>query len=83
MKIKNNTKCIKETLLEALCEVIFSLVFFGIGALVISLFGIGCGSSYIDGDLVILIGIVAFFTVCGVVCAWARWVRKTINKNRD
>ena len=74
--MKNNKKRNKEALFEALLEVIFSLVFFGIGMLILSLFGVNCDSSDIDGDLVVLVGVVAFFAIIGISFALIKWIKK-------
>ena len=74
--MKKDKKRVKEALLENLCELIFTLIFFGIGMLILSLFGVNCDSSDIDGDLVVLVGVVAFFAIIGISFALIKWIEK-------
>ena len=74
--MKRNKKQIKEDLLDGLLEIVLSLVFCAIGALIISLLGIDLYASSIDLDLLILIGVVAFLAVFGIVFAAIHFIRK-------
>ena len=57
----------KEFFLDTVGEIVFYLVLFGLGALVLALFGIGVDA--MDGDLVMLIGIGVLALLGGVI--WA------------
>ncbi len=74
--MKRNKKQIKEDLLDGLLEIVLSVAFCAIGALIIGLFGIDLDLSGIDPDLLILIGIVAFLAVFGIVCVVIHLIRK-------
>lgn len=74
--MKRNKKQIKEDLLDGLLEIVLSLVFCAIGALIISLLGIDLDASSIDLDLLILIGIVAFLAVFGITFVAIHLIKK-------
>ncbi|MBR3878818.1 MAG: hypothetical protein IKJ24_01720 [Clostridia bacterium] len=74
--MKRTKKQIKEELLEGLLEIVLSLAFCAIGALIISLIGIDLDASSIDLDLLILIGIVAFLAVFGITFAVIHLIKK-------
>ncbi len=57
----------KEALLEALGEIIISAVFFGLGALIIILFGVEFEWAETAPDTVILIGITVFFVIFAII----------------
>ena len=80
--MKRTKKQIKEDLLDGLLEIVLSLVFCAIGALIISLLGIDLDASSIDLDLLIFIGIVAFLAVFGIVCALLQ-LKKKKKKKKD
>lgn len=65
----------KETLMDAIVEVVFVLVLFGFGALVLALFGIGVDA--VDGDTILLIGIGVFALLGGVI-----WVAEILKKKK-
>ena len=76
-------KKIKSALLEGLVEIVLTLVSFGIGALIVSLFGVKPDSPNVDGDSIILLGIVAICVTFAIVYAIVQWFKKTIgNKNK-
>ena len=74
--MKRTKKQIKEELLDGILEIVLSLVFCAIGALIIGLFGIDLDLSGIDLDLLILIGVGAFLAVFGIVCVVIHLIRK-------
>ena len=76
--MKLNKKKIYEGLLEALVEIVLTLIFFGIGALIISLFGIKLNSLNTDGDLIVLIGIIVPIVIFGIIYALVRFFKKTL-----
>ena len=76
--MKNNKKRIAEGLLEGLAELVLTLIFFGIGAYIVSLFGVDFNSPDVDHDLIVLLGIVAFFVIVGIVYALVQWIKKII-----
>lgn len=77
--MKKDKKHFRGALLEGLAEIAVTLIFFGIGALVIGLFGVKLDSPNIDGDFMILIGIVALCVIVAVVCVLLKWVKKLID----
>lgn len=54
-------------LLEGVIELVLTLVFFVIGALVLALFGVALDGEKVDFDLIILAGIAVFFLVVGII----------------
>ena len=80
--MKKDKKQLGGALLEGLGEIALTLIFFGIGALVIGLFGVKLDSPNIDGDFVILIGIVVPLAIFGAVFALVRWLKQIIGGNR-
>ena len=78
--MKKDKKRIAEGLLEGLAELVLTLIFFGIGVLTVSLFGVDFDSSNMDSDLIILLGIVAVAVTVGVSVVLARWIKKMIRK---
>jgi len=65
-------------LFEGLLEIVLTLIFFGIGALIVSAFGIKLDSPNIDFDLIILLGILVPVVVFGLVCTFVQWLKKII-----
>ena len=81
--MNKDKKKIKSALLEGLVEIVLTLVSFGIGALIVSLFGVKPDSPNVNGDSIILLGIVAICVTFAVVYAIVQWFKKTIgNKNK-
>ena len=69
----------REGCLEAILELIFSLVLFGIGAVVLALFGKIDALDQWDGETVMLIGIVAICVIVAIVSAIVAAVKKKRN----
>ena len=80
--MKNRKNRIGEALLKILIELLMTFIFFGIGALILYLFGANFNSPNLDGDLIVLIGIVAFIAVFGVVYALVEYIKKILQRNR-
>ena len=80
--MKLNKKKLSEGLLEAILEIVLTLIFFGIGALIISMFGVELDSLDTDGDLIVLIGIIVPIVLFGIVYALARFFKKTFGGKR-
>lgn len=74
--MKNDKQRLREALLEGLLEIVLTLIFFGIGVLIIRLFGIPLDSPNMDGDLILLLGIVVFLVVMGTILALIQWFKK-------
>ena len=81
--MKRSKKEILRALLEGLCEVVLSLVCFGIGVFIISLFGVDFKSLGLDADLVLLIGIVVFLIIFLITYFLVQYIKKRINKTID
>ena len=65
--MKIDKKKIKDAFLEGLIEIVLSLICFGIGALIISAFGVKLNS--LNFDLIILLGVIVFiFCFCDCIC---------------
>jgi len=80
--MKKDKKQFKKAMLEALGELVLTLVLFVIGALILGLFGVDWGLSDIDGDLIVLIGIIVPLVVFGIVSALVDWIKKKIKGKR-
>ena len=80
--MKLNKKKLSEGLLEAILEIVLTLIFFGIGALIISMFGVELDSLDTDSDLIVLLGIVALVVLFGIVYALARFFKKAFGGKR-
>ena len=76
--MKKDKKKLKEAFFEGLLEIILTLIFFAIGALVVSAFGVDFDSPNIDFDLIVLLGIIVPVVVFGLVYALVQWLKKTI-----
>lgn len=80
--MKNSNPKIGETLLEALIEIVLAVICFGIGTLVLNLFGVGFSLWEVDPDRIILIGVFAFLFVLALVCIIVQWA-KSIAKGKQ
>lgn len=72
---------VKESLLDALGELIFYLIFFGIGFLVLTL--LGTKDADIDPDFAVLIGLLAVFLIGGTIALAIFLVKKKKKKPSD
>ena len=63
-------------LLEALGEIFGTFLFFGVGAVILALFGVNIDADALDFDLIVLIGIVAPLAIFWVICALVQCVKK-------
>ena len=77
--MKKDKKPLRETLLEGILEIVLTLLCFGMGALIIRLFGVNLDSPNIDGDLIILLGVVVFLIVLGAMSALMQWFKKILS----
>ena len=78
MKATKDKKKLKKAFFEGLLEIVLTLIFFGIGALIVSALGIKLDSPNIDFDLIILLGILVPVVVFGLVCTFVQWLKKII-----
>ena len=74
--MKKDNRKIKEKLLDVAFEFVLMLVLFGIGALILGLFGVEINIASIDPEFVILVGIVALFLFFGIGCLLAKEIKK-------
>ena len=80
--MKKDKKRFKEVFSEAFGEIVLFLILFGIGALILWLFGLDWNAPNIDGDLIVLIGIIVPLVVFGIVSALVDWIKKKIKGKR-
>ena len=76
--MKKDKKKLKEAFFEGLLEIVLTLIFFGIGALIVSTFGVELDSPNIDFDLIVLLGIIVPIVVFGLICKLVQWLKKII-----
>ena len=69
-------------LLEALGELVLTVVFLGIGAVILSLFGVDFKSADTDYELIVLVGVVAFLAVFIASYALTMWIKKLVSKRK-
>ena len=74
--MKKDKKKLKEAFFEGLLEIVLTLVFFGIGALIVSAFGGDLNSPNIDSDLIVLLGIIVPIVVFGLICTLVQWLKR-------
>ena len=80
--MKKETKAkIREGCGEAVLEIVLSLVLLAIGAGVLALFGVSGDVEWLDGDLLMLIGIGAILLVGGAVSVVVRVIKKRKKEN--
>lgn len=80
--MKNGKKDIIGSLLSELGELAIAVFFFGVGALILGLFGVKVDFIKIDFEWIILIGIGAFLVVFAVVFLLVRLVKKLLKSKR-
>ena len=80
MKKKAKTE-IKEGCGEAVAEILLSFLFLGIGAVVLFLFGVDMDAEWLDGDLMMSIGIFAIVIPAAAIFAVVHIVRKRKKNN--
>jgi hypothetical protein len=80
--MKKDKKKMKDAFFEGLLEIALTLVFFGIGALIVSAFGAELDAPNIDFDLIVLLGIVVPLAGFGVVYALFQWFKKIIKRKQ-
>ena len=76
--MKKDKKKLKDAFFEGLLEIILTLIFFGIGALIISAFGIELDAPNIDFDLIVLLGIIVLAVALIFAFALVKWLKKII-----
>ena len=80
-------KRLKEGCGEAVVEILISLLLFGIGAVVLFSFGADMDAEWLDGELMMLIGLGAVIIPAGIIFAVVHLIRKRKNriskKNKD
>lgn len=74
--MKKSKNRIGETLSEAMCELLLTLLFFGIGALVVCLFGVNGDLLAMDFEWIVLIGLAVTALIFGVICLLVRRIKK-------
>lgn len=73
----------KRILLEGLGEIALTLGCLVLGAAIISLFGGDVNFSETDPDLLILIGVVASFSIFAIIYYVVQWIKKKSGSNKD
>lgn len=76
--MKKDKSKLKGALLEGLLEIVLTLIFFGIGALIFGAFGVEPDSANVDLDLTVLLGILACAVIFGLVFALVRCFKKIV-----
>lgn len=80
--MKPDKKTRREALFDCLLELVLTVIFFGIGALMIHLFGVKLDSPNLDFELIVLIGILTPVALFGVIDAAVKTIRKRIKEKR-
>ena len=70
------------SLIEGLLELAIVAILFGIGALVFYLFGARIDSSQVDGDTIVLLGIVVLCLLVAIVSAIVRFIKSTTQRKK-
>ena len=76
--MKKDKKKLKDAFFEGLLEIILTLIFFGIGAIIVSAFGIELDAPNIDFDLIVLLGIIVLAVALIFAFALVKWLKKII-----
>ena len=79
--MKIDMKKFKEGCGEAVAEILLSLLLFGIGVVVLSLLGVDTDAEWLDGDLMMLIGLCAVIVPVGIIFAVIHIMRKRKKRN--
>lgn len=79
--MKIDMKKFKEGCGEAIAEILLSLLLFGIGVVVLSLLGVDTDAEWLDGDLMMLIGLCAVIVPLGIIFAVIHIMRKRKKRN--
>ena len=72
--MKNKKGRFAEELSDGALELILTFLCFGIGALVIGMFGVNFEN--VDADLLTLLGLAALFLIGGAIVALVKFIRK-------
>ncbi len=80
--VKKSKRKIGYALLEGLGELLLTLLCFGIGALIVSLFGVDFEMININSDLIILLGVVIFLAVFLGMYALVGWIKR-LGRGKD
>ena len=82
--MKSKKDAFKENLLEGILEIVFTVIFFGIGAVLVLLFGelfkLDLDVFSMNEDLIVILGIVAFFVICAIVALLVNIIKKKTKK---
>lgn len=82
--MKSKKDAFKENLLEGILEIVFTVIFFGVGAVLVHLFGelfkLDLDVFSMDEDLIVILGIVAFFVICAIVALLVNIIKKRTKK---
>ena len=76
--MKKDKRKLKEAFFEGLLEIVLTLIFFGIGAFIVSVFGVELDSTNIDFDLIVLLGIIVPIVAFALICTLVQWLKKII-----
>ena len=82
--MKSKKDAFKENLLEGILEIVFTVIFFGVGAGVIYLFGklfkLNLDVFSMDADGVILLGVVALLVIPFIIAILVNTIKKIMKK---
>ncbi|MBQ8409593.1 MAG: hypothetical protein IJY39_12105 [Clostridia bacterium] len=76
-------KKIWNAILEAVGELILTLLCLGIGILIVSLFGVNVALDDVDYDLLILLGCAVFVASFIAVYFFVQWIKKRFEKRKN
>ncbi len=80
--MKNEKRKIAPALLEALFELVLTLVCLGIGIVVLALFGVDLTSPDLDYDFIILLGVGIFLALFIGSYFLVEWIKKRFGKRQ-
>lgn len=78
--MKKDKKKFREALLDGFIEIVLTGICFGIGFLILRLFGVSLDSPKIDFDLIVLLGLIAPVVIFGIVSALISRLKKNQKK---